>query len=143
MLAAEVCHRVQRRPIAIASVLAIVSVAWLFLLPAETPFPRWAALGIPATLLVWSVATLEPIFHDRIPPLLLFLGAASYAIYLFHPLIAPAGVIVASKLGLTNGYAAVALCWAIGIGVGSVVYRFVEPKLKLPKLPCCPQWFTR
>ncbi|MFZ4759466.1 MAG: acyltransferase family protein, partial [Burkholderiaceae bacterium] len=50
---------------------------------------RVLAWGVPAALIVSGVAMLEPVLQGRVPSQLMLLGDSSYALYLFHPMIAP------------------------------------------------------
>ena len=44
--------------------------------------------GLPAALIAWGMLCLEPLFRYRLVNPLVLVGDASYAIYLFHPLVA-------------------------------------------------------
>jgi peptidoglycan/LPS O-acetylase OafA/YrhL len=76
--------------------------------------------------LVLLVAWLEPLTGRYVPKLAVFLGAASYSLYLFHPLIAPAIPEVLVRLGVTNGVASVLLSIAAALVATTLIYRFVE-----------------
>jgi exopolysaccharide production protein ExoZ len=64
--------------------------------------------------------------QDRIPLWLLFLGDASYSLYLFHPLIAPAVPTVLDKVGLDNGVLSVVGGIVVACVTTSVIYRWAE-----------------
>jgi peptidoglycan/LPS O-acetylase OafA/YrhL len=82
-------------------------------------------------LVVWGGAAGGPLARRKFAnPAMLFLGAASYSIYLVQsPVIAPVFV-AASYLGLTNlswwPQLAAALCIAASVVAGSAVYLLVE-----------------
>jgi peptidoglycan/LPS O-acetylase OafA/YrhL len=76
--------------------------------------------------LVLAVAWLEPLIGRRIPKFAVYLGAASYSLYLFHPLIAPAVPEVLVRLGVTNGVASVLISIAAALIATTLIYRFVE-----------------
>jgi peptidoglycan/LPS O-acetylase OafA/YrhL len=76
--------------------------------------------------IVLAVAWLEPLIGRGIPKFATFLGAASYSLYLFHPLIAPAIPEVLVRLGVTNGVVSVLLSIAAALIATTLIYRFVE-----------------
>ena len=82
-------------------------------------FALWRAVqwGIPAALIVWGALSLEPLFDRKAFDLPVALGDASYAIYLFHPLVA---------YGL-------AFAWpvriALAIGAGWAMHLLVERRI--------------
>lgn len=63
---------------------------------------------------------------ERLPQVFVTLGNASYSLYLFHPLLAPAVPAAFALVGLQLGWAAVALSIAISIAASVLLYRFVE-----------------
>jgi exopolysaccharide production protein ExoZ len=87
--------------------------------------PRILMIGIPAALIVLATASLEGIL-SRLPRWLTYLGDASYAIYLFHPMCSPAAPALLHKLHNTSAYLSVSLSLAIALVVGCLVHEFVE-----------------
>jgi exopolysaccharide production protein ExoZ len=90
--------------------------------PDLTLNPMWALRrafewGVPAALIVWGALSLEPFFSRRVFDAPVAVGDASYAIYLFHPLIA-------------YGFD---LAWPVRIGlavaVGYAMHRLVERRI--------------
>jgi peptidoglycan/LPS O-acetylase OafA/YrhL len=79
-----------------------------------------------STWAVLAAVWLEPLAAGRFPKALLFLGSASYSLYLFHPMIAPVVPEVLDKLGITNGAFSVVLCLLAAIAATSIIYKFVE-----------------
>lgn len=67
---------------------------------------RAAEWGLPSAMIVWGALSMEGLFAGRAFDLPVFLGDASYSIYLFHPLVA---------YGLTAPWL-VKLVGAIGLG---------------------------
>ncbi|WP_425358230.1 acyltransferase family protein [Brevundimonas subvibrioides] len=65
-------------------------------------------LVLPASLVVCGAVALEPHFKGRFPSWVIFLGAASYSLYLIHPIAAPVVPQVLGKLGFTIGWLSVA-----------------------------------
>ncbi|MFZ4893533.1 acyltransferase family protein [Plantibacter sp. Mn2098] len=81
-------------------------------------------LGVAA--IVYGVVLLEPILTGRIPRQVLFLGDASYSLYLFHPLIAPIVPVVLARLGIISAPLSIVLAVAVAIIGGALVYRWIE-----------------
>jgi exopolysaccharide production protein ExoZ len=92
-------------------------------------FPDAFRTGVLATIIVLGVALLEPLLKGRIPQLLLILGDASFSLYLFHPLIAPAVPMALQKLGIQNFSISVGLSIIISISVGVAIYFALERPL--------------
>ena len=84
--------------------------------------PQWAlwrALewGCPAALIVWGALSLERTFERRLFDLPVAIGDASYAVYLFHPLIA---------FGLSFAWP---VRLALAVAVGWAMHVLVERRL--------------
>ena len=99
------------------------------------PYPyrlasRGLTCGVPASMIVWGMTSLEP-YLDLTPTLILYLADASYMIYLIHPFIAPAPAAVMAKLHLFYPATAVTLAILLSLLAGSVLHRFVERPLTL------------
>ena len=115
-------------PAAFALVSGLLALAFL-LLSADidnAPLPRFIWSGIPAAVVVWSVMSLEKYLHGRIPRGVMFFGAASYALYLFHPLIAPFAPVVLSKLSLRSFSLSVLCSLAVSMVAAAVIHRWIE-----------------
>jgi exopolysaccharide production protein ExoZ len=82
--------------------------------------------GIPAALIVAGVAQLEPLLQGRVPTQLMRLGDSSYALYLFHPMIAPAAPALLAKVAFPNAPLSILLSTALAIAAALVVYRYGE-----------------
>jgi len=91
-------------------------------------FELWADLGrhTTAVLLVLVVALAEPWLGARAPRPLLFLGNASYSLYLFHPLAAPVVPAALAAVGLGAPWLSVSLCLVTAVVVSAVVHLWVE-----------------
>ena len=105
---------------AIAAGIFIIQV-----LPWNSPVPRLLKLGVPAALIVYGMASLERYF-SAVPRFVLFLAQASYAIYLFHPLMAPAVPVLFARYGFIHPLVSTGCGMALAVLVGSGVYRFIE-----------------
>jgi exopolysaccharide production protein ExoZ len=81
-------------------------------------------IGVAAIFL--AVILAEPILSRRIPRVVVFMGDASYSLYLFHPLLAPAVPVLLGKFHLINQPLSVLLS-AVGVLIAAAfIYRFVE-----------------
>lgn len=109
--------------IAVAGVLAAAGVMDWY---RSSPF-RFSAVVAVVALTVWA----EPWLRRVMPKGLLFLGDASYSIYLFHPLLAPMVPMGLSVLGLSSPWLSVvgAILWALL--ATSVIYAVVERRIVL------------
>ncbi|WP_446744360.1 acyltransferase family protein [Silvibacterium acidisoli] len=82
-------------------------------------------LGLSAALILWAVVEMEP-FLTRMPKWILFLGDASYAVYLFHSMVAPLAPALLRRLNHPIVWLSVTMSVALGIGAGCVVHSLVE-----------------
>jgi exopolysaccharide production protein ExoZ len=98
----------------------------LLLFPAtDWNLPKFLITGLPASLIVWSAASLGKL-EERIPRFVLYLGDASYAIYLIHPFVCPFPPAVLSRLHMDHPWPSVVLSVALGLGVGCILHQFIE-----------------
>lgn len=88
----------------------------------------WRAItaGLPAAMIVLGVVALEPRLHGRVPRPLMFAGAASYSLYLFHPLSIPAVPVLLGRVGLQNATLSVLLGVTMALAAAAVVYVVIE-----------------
>jgi exopolysaccharide production protein ExoZ len=82
--------------------------------------------GIPAMMIVAGVALLEPVLQGRVPAPLISLGDSSYALYLFHPMIAPIAPALLAKAAMPNAPLSIVLSITVSIVAAIAVYRFGE-----------------
>ncbi len=100
----------------------------------------FAAHALPAVAMLAGALLLEPLARARIIPLGVFLGDASYSIYLAHPFGLRAWHITFERLVGTGSMAALTIyvlsALVVGLCVGIVSYLFVEkPILNAFKRP--------
>lgn len=127
MLAAKLIQQRIYMPKTVAMVAVALSLVYLFMLWRILDWPGGKMLcGIASLLLVYGCASLERQINIRVPQVLIFWGAASYAIYLFHPLASPAAPEVLKRIGLISPSLSVLLSVLIAIVVGSIVYALME-----------------
>jgi exopolysaccharide production protein ExoZ len=101
----------------------------LLLAQSGGPFPRFIGVGLPALLVVSGLVFGERWLAGRIPIFLLNLGAASYALYLFHPLVAPVIPTVMKRVGLHDGWISIVGCVMISIIVSMMAFVVVERRM--------------
>ena len=82
--------------------------------------------GIPATVLIFSIVSLEPFLRNKIPNPILFFGAASYSLYLFHPIIAPAVPVLLNKYHIPVLSLSVSLSILAALSAGAFIYWYIE-----------------
>lgn len=114
------------------TVVGVAGLAWLFL-------PSWQGIvhglasdvgvTIAATAVLAGSVSLEPGLGERVPRFVMFMGAASYSLYLIHPLTAPAAPQLFAKLHLVQPLLAILAGIAIAFLAGALCYRFVETPL--------------
>jgi peptidoglycan/LPS O-acetylase OafA/YrhL len=81
--------------------------------------------GIAAFFIIYSTASLEDSL-TRIPRFILFAADASYAIYLFHPFIAPAVPLALMKFHLIHPWLSVVSSVVLALAGGCLIHLFVE-----------------
>jgi peptidoglycan/LPS O-acetylase OafA/YrhL len=76
-------------------------------------------------LIVYSMASLEDSL-TRIPSFVLYMADASYAIYLFHPFIAPAVPVALMRLHLVYPWLSVACSVSLALAGGCLIHLLIE-----------------
>ncbi len=71
----------------VSCLIVVIFVMAIFLLPGSGFTWTSPALGTVSTLLVFAAVSLEPFLHERAPHVWVYLGNASYSIYLSHSLV--------------------------------------------------------
>ncbi len=129
MLIARICL-IQKKtvPLSLALPLMAAGIAGLI-----TPWPEayhvpGLADGASAAALIFAMASVEDRLK-RIPRIILYLADASYAIYLFHPLFAPAAPVLLMKAHFFQPWLSVAISVFIGLAAGSLIHSFIEAPL--------------
>jgi exopolysaccharide production protein ExoZ len=102
-----------------------------FVMDATESLPRVFCWGIPAALIVSGALSLEPHLKRNWTDPFVFLGDASYAVYLVHwPLLVIASWLLVD-VGAKQTLWLVPLLFVIGIAAGVAAHRFVELPLAL------------
>lgn len=125
MLIAKACLKGAFLPKRYAYFLIGFGIALLLLPPMDWNLPKFLVSGIPASLIVWSAASLGKM-ELQIPRFILYLGDASYAIYLIHPFACPLAPAVMSRLHMDYPWFCVLISAALGLGAGCVLHQFIE-----------------
>ncbi|MCH4880461.1 acyltransferase [Pseudomonas sp. TMW22090] len=135
MLAARLIQQHIYMPKYIAIISITFSLAYLFL-PRTTEWGGTIPYGIASLLTVYGCASLEKTSRISMPKVFVWLGAASYSIYLFHPLLSPAAPEILKRVGLISPSVSVLLSILIAIVAGSIFYVLIEnpATLKLNQL---------
>jgi len=76
--------------------------------------------------LLLAVTAAEPWVGGRIPKPMIFMGDASYSLYLFHPLIAPIVPILLAKIGFPSVPLSIVLSIVVVTMAAALIYRYVE-----------------
>jgi peptidoglycan/LPS O-acetylase OafA/YrhL len=125
-LRADALKKVTERFPIVPALLSLLGTV-LLLVPFEVPGLAEAfRTGVPATMIVLGVVLLEPHLRGRLPKTLLLLGEASYAIYLFHPLIAPAIPAILLKMNILNYSLSTILSVCLATWVGTLIHVYFE-----------------
>lgn len=82
-----------------------------------------------AFLVVYSAVSIEKHLKFQIPAWLMFLGGASYSLYLIHPLIAPLAPAIMKVLNLPFPWTAVCAAISLALAGGVLFYLFIERPL--------------
>lgn len=85
--------------------------------------------GVPAAAVVLGFVLVEPHLNWGRYGKLIYLGEASYCLYLFHPMIAPLAPVVLAKIGLGNAAASVVASCVLAIVVTTAIFRFIDQPL--------------
>jgi exopolysaccharide production protein ExoZ len=93
--------------------------------PPDWHLPKVLISGVPACLIIWSAASLGRL-ENFIPRVVLYLGDASYAIYLIHPFVCPLPPTVLNRLHFDHPWLSVFISVAIGLGAGCILHEIVE-----------------
>ena len=103
---------------------------WLFILLADSKFTGLDGVimlrHVSVVALIIAVVTLEPRFSGRVPKPIVYMGNASYTLYLFHPMVVPIAPAVLGVIGLRIGGVSVVLSILASVTAAALIYRFVE-----------------
>jgi len=115
--------------------LGIIVVGLIVLFAPQQIMPAWLNnhpfpyLHILAALIIYAGASVHNDFDSKIPKWLVYLGSASYSLYLIHPIIAPLSPTLLSKVSLHIGWLSVIISVIMALGVGCLFYQYCETPL--------------
>ncbi len=128
MVVASLCIRQLVIPRAATAWLLVVGFVCLLSPPFDSPLPKALISGLPAFFMIWAAASLGSL-ERHIPRFVLYLGDASYSIYLIHPFVCPLPPALMHKAHVDLPWLSVCCSVALGIGAGCLLHRFVEAPL--------------
>jgi peptidoglycan/LPS O-acetylase OafA/YrhL len=109
---------------ALAALMLAAGMTWLLFLPVPKPYIL-SLYGIAAAFTIWGTAALEPRLK-WLPKWALYLGDASYVLYLFHPFIAPAAPEILKRLHMHNPLLSMGLSIVLSIAGACLIHQFLE-----------------
>jgi exopolysaccharide production protein ExoZ len=125
MLIARVCIKGHFIPKKAACFLLVLGFVLLLAPPTGWDAPKILLSGLPAGMIIWSAASLENL-SKSIPRFVLYLGDASYAIYLIHPFVCPLPPTLLHRMHSDLPWLSVGCSVAIGVGAGCILHQLVE-----------------
>lgn len=133
MIAAKLILKGKKLIPIIAVPIIILSLMYLFL-PGMEPilgiyYSNYIITGIAAFLVVYGAASIENLYGHKMPAWLIYLGGASYSLYLIHPIIAPLSPTLLKLLHLKLPLLSVLISIVIAIIGGTIFYKFCEKPL--------------
>lgn len=129
MLIARWAQRGGRMPAPLAWAVLLGGAAYLFAPILRVDYLSLAGsitLTLSAAMIVAGAVSLERQISPAIPRIVIFLGAASYALYLAHPLVAPAVPAILARLHLPFPTISIALSVAGAIVAGVLCHLLIE-----------------
>ncbi|MWV59432.1 acyltransferase family protein [Rathayibacter sp. VKM Ac-2754] len=127
-----------RRNLMFLLTLALAATLIFALLPDGLDWARNAPFRKGVVTAVFLIVVLaEPILARILPKPVLFMGDASYSLYLFHPMLAPIAPVALGIIGVQSGVLSVTASIVGSVIAAAAIYWFVERPLtrKLRKVP--------
>jgi len=133
MIAAKLILRGVKLPKVFAQLSILLGIICLFF-PGLVPNPavdnRGAIIiGVASFLVIYGGASIEYLLTSKIPKFLLFLGGASYSLYLIHPTVAPIVPTVLNKLNFKYTLVSISLCVIVAIAASIIFFKYCEKPL--------------
>lgn len=113
----------------VISVIVILIGFFCLFFPGNNRLPilsSFTLVNLSAFFIIYGCASLEKQLKISFNNLFLFWGAASYSIYLIHPLVAPLAPTLLHKIGITSSFLSVIFSVLITLIFSSLVYTFIE-----------------
>jgi exopolysaccharide production protein ExoZ len=131
MIAAQLIISGKKLPQNIAIPLVAILLVFIFL-PRNGVFSSYnitnndIVISIAAFLVIYGGASIENVWSKKIPNILIYLGGASYSLYLIHPSVAPFAPTLLKKLHLKFDLLSVVFAVIIATLVGVLFYQLCE-----------------
>ena len=116
-------NKITSFPIAVTS--SILCCLFIIFAP-DLGVSRVIMFGIPSAVLLHAIVSIEPYIQNKIPAPILFFGAASYSLYLFHPMIAPAIPSLLNKAHISTLSLSIILSVTASLIAAAIIYRYIE-----------------
>jgi exopolysaccharide production protein ExoZ len=123
MLIARACLRDKYLPRGAAALSVVAGLLLLLVFPATIWHTSLA--GLAAAMIIGGLVGLEA-WLTWIPGWLIYLADASYVIYLFHPLVAPAAPMILAKLKMPYPLLSIALSICLALLAGCFIHKLIE-----------------
>lgn len=128
MIAAKLILKGYKMPAKVA--IALVTIGLLYLVvPAAIVFPNFGTnqmiFGLAAFLIIYGGASLDGA-RIQFSSKLVYLGTASYSLYLIHPSVAPLIPAVLNSFGYKQPLISIVLSVIVAVFVGIAFYKFCE-----------------
>jgi peptidoglycan/LPS O-acetylase OafA/YrhL len=133
MIAAKLILSSKKIPSALSIAFIITGLLYLFLPKIEAisslyVFDKIAA-GIASFMVIYGGVCLEKNLRNKIPSWLIYLGGASYSLYLIHPISAPLVPAVLNFLHLKWTWLSIVLSILTSLTAGTLFYKYCEKPL--------------
>lgn len=130
MLLARAYDKGVRLPAPVAGATVALGLVAMLYEPARALwFPVLHRFDIGAVLIMAGAMSAQLPAAQRLQRLMVWLGDGSYSVYLIHPLLAPALIVLLAKLGGMPLPLAVAITWAACIVTGQLAFLYLETPL--------------
>lgn len=131
MLLGRWCQKNPRVAPSVSMAIMMTGLVYLFVPLGSVRPPYDSILGscltsLAALCVVAGAVLLEPLLRSHIPRFVLFMGAASYAIYLIHPLVGPIIPTTLSKAGLIWPHLSVLVSVCLAVTAGALGHILIE-----------------
>ena len=130
MMAAKLIVKGKKIPAILSILLIVLGLLYLFI-PGIDLFgdgyeARTLTAGAASFFVIYSGASIDRLFKAKVPAWLIYLGGASYSLYLVHPGIAPLIPTILDKINLKIPFLSVALSVMVATIAGVVFYSYLE-----------------
>jgi exopolysaccharide production protein ExoZ len=130
MIVAQLVLKAKFMPISLAFVTLSIGILYMFL-PIKgfldiSNYVNMLFIGLASGLVVYSAASLDKSYNIGFPRFLVFLGGASYSLYLIHPTVAPLIPTILSKLHLKLLEISIILSVISSLIAGSLFFKLCE-----------------